>query len=78
MEHRWFKVVVVLFWMGTMTWLVVEKVLPPLYRGEPPSIQSVYGGMEPDSPPVCWTVSWDNKPIGWAPDPGRSASVRDV
>ena len=47
MEHRWMKGVVVLFWMATMTWLVVEKVLPPLERGDPPTFHSAYGDLDP-------------------------------
>jgi hypothetical protein len=66
MDRPWLKFVVVVFWVSTMTWLVVEKVLPPLSRGEPPSVHSIYGGLDPDAPPICWSVSYGNKPVGWA------------
>jgi hypothetical protein len=66
MEHRWMKIVVVLFWMSTMTWLVVEKVLPPLERGDPPTFHSAYGDLDPRAPAIGWTVSWNDRPIGWA------------
>lgn len=66
MEHRWLKGVIVLFWMSTMTWLVVEKVLPPLERGDPPTFHSAYGNLNPEAPPIGWTVAWNDRPIGWA------------
>jgi hypothetical protein len=66
MEHRWMKAVVVLFWMTTMTWLVVEKVLPPLVRGDPPTFHSAYGNLDPEAPAIGWTVAWNDRPIGWA------------
>jgi hypothetical protein len=66
MEHRWMKGVVVLFWMSTMTWLVVEKVLPPLERGDPPTFHSAYGDLDPQAPAIGWTVAWNDRTIGWA------------
>lgn len=60
------KGVVVLFWMATMSWLVVEKVLPPLERGEPPTFHSAYGDLDPEAPAIGWTVAWNDRPIGWA------------
>jgi hypothetical protein len=66
MEHRWSNLVVVLFWLSTMTWLMVEKVLPPLQRGDPPSFRSIYGELDSSSPPICWSMTWNDQPIGWA------------
>ena len=66
MEHRWMKGVVVLFWMSTMTWLVVEKVMPPLERGDPPTFHSAYGDLNADAPAIGWTVAWNDRAIGWA------------
>ncbi len=66
MHQRGLNTVVVLFWLTTMTWLVVTKVLPPLERGEPPSYQSFYGGLDPKAAPICWDVTWNDQPIGWA------------
>jgi len=48
-----------------MTWLVIEKVLPPLSRGEPPSFIRLQRA-RPDTAPVCWSVSFGDKPVGWA------------
>jgi len=65
MEQRWSNVVIVLFWLATMTWLVVEKVLPGLQQGEPPNIRSVYAAADRE-PQVGWKVSWNQQDIGWA------------
>ena len=37
MGNHPFNVIVVLFWLATMSWLIVAKVLPPMRVGEPPS-----------------------------------------
>src|SRR5436309_2171720 len=34
MGQRWTQLVITLFWLATMTWLTVEKILPPLRPGE--------------------------------------------
>ena len=36
MGNRIFVGVVVLLWMGTMSWLMVARILPPFFNGEPP------------------------------------------
>jgi hypothetical protein len=65
MGNHPFNVIVVLFWLATMTWLVVAKVLPPLRVGEPPSYQSILE-LSADQAPVCFSIRLDSKPIGWA------------
>jgi hypothetical protein len=65
--HRVFNAVVVVFWLATMTWLVVVKVLPPLQVGEPPNYRSVYASAPSDRPEtVCWDMLWNDRPMGWA------------
>lgn len=66
MEHRWTNLIVTLFWLTTMTWLTIEKILPPLRRGDPPSFRSVYGNLDASAAPIRWAVSWNNAPIGSA------------
>ena len=66
MEHRWTNVVVSLFWLATMSWLMIEKVLPPLRRGDPPSFRSVYADVDATAAPIAWSVTWNDSPIGWA------------
>ncbi len=65
MGNHPFNVVVVLFWLATMTWLFVVKVLPPMRVGEPPSYQSILDESR-RQPPVCWSIRLNDKPIGWA------------
>jgi hypothetical protein len=65
--HRVFNAVVVVFWLSTMTWLIVAKVLPPLQVGEPPNYRSVYA-VDPSAKvePVCWDMVWSDRQLGWA------------
>jgi hypothetical protein len=67
MGNRWFNAVIVLFWLATMTWLMVAKVLPPLVIGEPPSYRSLYldDDKEADEP-ICWEMAWNERPLGYA------------
>lgn len=67
MGHRVFNAVVVVFWLSTMTWLIVAKVLPPLQIGEPPNYRSVYA-VDPNTKvePVCWEMLWSDRRLGWA------------
>jgi hypothetical protein len=65
--HRWFNAVIVIFWLSTMTWLVIAKVLPPLQIGEPPSYRSIYAVARDERPePVCWDLLWNDRSMGWA------------
>ena len=42
--HSWrFNTAVVILWLATMSWLVKEKVLPPLLVGEPPNYSRIIG-----------------------------------
>ena len=41
MFGRIFNGLVVVFWMIAMTWLLAEKVIPPMLGGDPPDYQSV-------------------------------------
>lgn len=65
MGNHPFNVIVVLFWLATMSWLVVVKVLPPLRVGEPPSYSSILQ-QSGEQPPVCWSIRLHDKSIGWA------------
>jgi hypothetical protein len=60
MGNRIFVAVVVLLWATTMSWLVVDKILPPFFQGEPPQ-----AGTLPDEP-ICWDISFQDRPIGEA------------
>ena len=65
MGSRFFNVLILLFWMATMSWLVVNKVLPPLRVGEPPNYRSILAERDPKVP-VCWRIALNDQPLGWA------------
>ncbi len=65
MTNRAFNMIVVLFWLATMTWLVSVKVLPPMRVGEPPDYASIIDESI-ERPPVCWSIHLQDRPIGWA------------
>ncbi len=65
LERPFFTPVAVGFWCITTGWLVTAKVLPSWQPGSPPGHQALYatqGSFEP----VAWTVSCNERPIGWA------------
>lgn len=65
MPSRPLSLVILIFWLSTMSWLVVAKVLPPLRTGEPPNYRTILPTGEVDEP-VCWTISMNDKMLGWA------------
>ena len=65
MGNHPFNVIVVLFWLATMTWLMVAKILPPLRVGEPPSYHSILKD-KTQKPLVFWCIRLEDQPIGWA------------
>jgi len=65
MYSRWYNLTVVAFWLATMTWLVTQKVLPPLLPGEPPSFRTILEAQQRE-PLVGWSLSLDNRRLGWA------------
>lgn len=60
MGNRIFVAVVLLLWASTMSWLVVEKILPPFFSGDPPT----HGQKEAE--PVCWQIECGGRPVGYA------------
>jgi hypothetical protein len=67
MSSRGYNAIVVLFWLATMTWLVVDKLLPPLLRGEPPTYRTIVAADADQAPtPVAWRLLWNGRPIGRA------------
>lgn len=65
MANRIFVTAVIVLWLGSMSWLMVDKVLPSYTDGEPPPS----AGFEPNVP-VAWSVQWSGRNVGYA------ASVR--
>ena len=65
MANRIFVLAVVVLWLSSMSWLVVERILPSFYAGEPPIEQAYETGEA-----VAWQVEWRGEPVG------QAASVR--
>lgn len=61
MANRVFVGAVLVLWLGSMSWLVVDKVLPSFYDGEPPAA----AGFE-ENKTVAWQVFWSGRPVGHA------------
>lgn len=67
MSSRWFNAVVVLFWLGAMSWLLVTKVFPPLLKGTPPGFGDVVAELdEREAVAVAWDIFVDDAPVGRA------------
>jgi hypothetical protein len=60
MGNRIFVGIVVTLWAGTMSWLMVARILPPFFHGEPPTHGTVV------HEPVCWEIQYGGKPVGHA------------
>jgi hypothetical protein len=65
MQSRWFTATVIVLWLVTMTWLVKEKVLPPLLRGEPPNYADI-ARAQLNKSEVGWDILFNNRAVGWA------------
>lgn len=61
MGNRIFVAVVLLLWAATMSWLVVEKILPPFLSGEPPA-----HGATGQKSPICWQIEYAGRQVGYA------------
>jgi len=60
MGNRIFVGIVLTLWAGTMSWLMVARILPPFFHGEPPT----HGTLVHD--PVCWEIQYGGRPVGHA------------
>lgn len=65
MYSRWFNLAVIALWLSAMSWLMVEKVMPPLFRGEPPNYRTILAACREDAV-VGWKISCNGRPVGWA------------
>ena len=64
MASRVYQLFVVALWLSSMTWLMVEKVLPPLMGGNPPDYDAALFRPEPE--PDYWKITWQERSIGFA------------
>src|SRR4029079_8639967 len=61
MANRIFVGAVVVLWLRSMSWLMIDKVLPSLHEGEAPLAAGYENGV-----PVAWRVYWGDRPVGHA------------
>jgi len=66
MFGRIFNGLVVVFWMIAMTWLLTEKVIPPMLGGDPPDYQSVLEPAAHEKLPDAWKLRWKERTVGFA------------
>ena len=66
MMHRLYPIAVVVFWLATMSWLVVAKVVPTLRGGDPPNHLAADVAQRRGLPPTVWEMRWNFSEIGWA------------
>jgi len=65
---------VLLLWLATMSWLVSQKIVPGLLRGEPPNYRSVIAAGRYD-PVVGWDVAVGRRTTGHDHAPGELSRV---
>lgn len=73
MHSRWYDLAVVVLWLTTMGWLVIEKVLPALLVGNPPDSRAILAAKEEEDL-IGWQISWDGRRTGWALNTSKSTS----
>ncbi|MFO0792146.1 MAG: hypothetical protein U0805_22035 [Pirellulales bacterium] len=61
MGNRVFVGVVVMLWAGTMSWLMVARILPPFFQGDPPR----HGALVRNEP-TCWEIFYSGRSVGHA------------
>lgn len=66
MFGRIFNGLVVVFWMIAMTWLLAEKVIPPMLGGDPPDYQSALEPATQEKLPDAWKLRWKERTVGYA------------
>jgi len=65
MYSRWMNLAVLALWLASMSWLLTQKVLPPMFVGDPPSYETILDVPE-DHPPTGWNLAINGQPLGWA------------
>lgn len=61
MGNRIFVALVLLLWVSTMSWLMVARILPPFFQGEPPT-----HGILASKEPMCWQIQFGDRQVGYA------------
>jgi len=65
LQRPWMIPCVAAFWLLANGWLFVAKILPGMRTGAPPGQQALYASGDA-LVPIGWTVSWNERPLGWA------------
>lgn len=84
MSNRWFNSAIILFWVIAMSWLLTQKVLPPMLAGDPPDYEAALSLDEESEPPapICWRIEWEGRHIGTAASQpfvdGDQAEMRSI
>jgi hypothetical protein len=55
----------VVFWMATMSWLLVDKLWPTLRIGNPPNYHSILRAQESETA-NAWAIYWNERLAGWS------------
>jgi hypothetical protein len=66
MSIRFYQIAVFFFWTSTTAWLLTTKVMPVLYRGQPPNHHAATVSQLIDNAPVIWDLKWNYHSVGWA------------
>lgn len=61
MSNRLYTAAVVLSWVGAMTWLLTDRILPPFLGGAGPTVRA-----SDQIEPVAWRIEFQGKPCGEA------------
>lgn len=61
MGNRIFQSVVLVLWGAAMSWLMVAKIMPPFFQGEPPRV-----GARGQAAPIGWRIELHGRPCGTA------------
>jgi hypothetical protein len=73
MANRVFVLAVIVLWLGSMTWLFTDRILPTFQGGQPPALETFENGEA-----IAWSVEWAGEEVGYAASvrvPGVAGSV---
>jgi hypothetical protein len=65
MGTRFYNLAVVMFWLATMSWLLVDKLWPTLRVGDPPSYHAILKADQGESANL-WAIYWNDRLTGWS------------
>ena len=71
---RFYQIAVFCFWMLAMSWLMMTKIMPVLYRGDPPNHHAATVSQLIDNLPVIWDLKWNFHSVGWAANHVKESS----